>query len=147
MIAVMLEAGEVRKRLKHTMDVVRREAPVRRAAAAEAGREYEAFLEDRAIPVFRHLASALKAEGLAFQVLTPAGSVRLASDRSRDDFIEVVLDGSQHPPVVIGRSSYALGNRLTTADEPVREGAPVRALTDEDVLEFALRALRPLLER
>jgi len=143
----MLEPGEVRKRLKQTMDVVRRDATVKRAAANEVGRDYEAFLEERAVPVFRQLAAALKAEGLLFQFLTPAGSVRLASERSKDDFIELELYTTHLPPVVLGRTNYALGTRLSTVEEPVREGTPVHALTDEDVLSFALRALRPFLER
>jgi predicted TIM-barrel fold metal-dependent hydrolase len=147
MIESMLEPGEVRKRLKQTIDAVRREAGARRAAAGEVGRDFEAFLEERAVPVFRQLASALKAEGLLFQLVTPAGSVRLASERAQDDYVEIVLDAARHPPVAVGRSSFVLGRNLTAMEEPLRDGVPVRDLTDEDVLAFALRAMRPFLER
>jgi hypothetical protein len=143
----MLEPGEVRKRLKQTMEAVRRDASARRAAAIEVGRDYETFLESYAVPVLRQLASALRAEGQLFQISTPAGSVRLASERSKDDYVEVALDTATPTPVAIGRASFALGTRLTTMEEPLRAGAAVRDLTDEDVLAFALRALRPFLER
>ena len=147
MIAAMLEPGDVRKRLKQTMDAARRDASTRRAAAIEVERDYDTFLESYAVPVFRHLASALRAEGQLFQMSTPAGSVRLSSERSKDDYVEVVLDTSASAPVAMGRASFALGMRLTMLEEPLRAGAAVRDLTDEDVLAFALRALRPFLER
>jgi hypothetical protein len=143
----MLEAGEVRKRLRHTIEAAKRDAAARRAAMGDVARADNSFLEERAIPVFRQLAGALKAEGHVFQVLTPAGTVRLVSDRDQDDFLEIVLDVAGKKPVVVGRTSYARGSRLTTAEEPIREGAHVSELDDEDVLNWMLRVILPFVER
>ena len=49
--------------------------------------------------MFRQVASALKAEGHHFTVFTPGGGVRLMSDKSSDDFIELSLDTSGEQPV------------------------------------------------
>ena len=143
----MLEAGEVRKRLRQTIEAAKRDAAARRAAMGDVERAYNSFLEERAIPVFRQLAGALKAEGHVFQVLTPAGTVRLVSDRDQDDFLEIVLDVAGRKPVVVGRTSYARGSRLTTAEEPIRDGAHVSELDDEDVLNWMLRVILPFVER
>src|SRR4051812_13267880 len=85
----MLEAGEVRKRLRQTIEAAKREAAARRAALGDVQKAYDTFLEEHAVPVLRQVASALKAEGHVFQVLTPAGTARLQSDRDRDDYLEI----------------------------------------------------------
>ena len=143
----MLEPGEVRKRLRQTIETAKREAATRRAALGDVQKAYDAFLEDHAVPVLRQVASALKAEGHVFQVLTPAGTVRLVSDRDQDDFLEIVLDVSERTPVVLGRVSYARGSRLHTAEGPIRENARPSDLNDEDVLNWVLRVVLPFVER
>jgi hypothetical protein len=143
----MLEAGEVRKRLRQTIESAKRDAAARRAALGDVQKAYDAFLEDTAVPVFRQVASALKVEGHVFQILTPAGTVRLQSDRERDDFLEIVLDGGRKPPTAIGRISRVQGSQLETADQPIRDGAKVSDLTDEDVLNWVLRVILPFVER
>src|SRR5690349_6566840 len=146
-IGNMLEAGEIRKRLRQTIEAAKRDAAARRASLADVQKVYNAFLEDRAIPVLRQVASALKAEGHVFQVLTPAGTVRLQSDRERDDFLEIVLDVRQQVPVVLGRISQVRGSQLHTAEQPIREQARVSDLTGEDVLDWVLRVVLPFVER
>jgi hypothetical protein len=143
----MLEAGEVRKRLRQTIETAKREAAARRSAMGDVEKAYNAFLEDRAIPVFRQVASALKAEGHVFQVLTPAGTVRLQSDRERDDFLEIGLDVRDREPVVVGRVSQARGSQLHTAEQPFRNPSKVSDITDEDVLNCVLRVILPFVER
>jgi len=144
----MLDAGEVRKRLRHTIEAAKREAAARRAALTSEQQAFDAFLENHAVPVLRLVASALKAEGHVFQVLTPAGTVRLQSDRERDDYLEVVLDGSKGTPTVIGRSSYVRGSQLQTTEQRIGETAAlVSDLTDEDVFEWVLRVILPFVER
>jgi hypothetical protein len=143
----MLESGEVRKRLRQTIETAKREAAERRAAFVNVEKAFDAFLENHAVPVFRQVASALKAEGHVFQVLTPAGTVRLVSEREQDDFLEIVFELSGKKPVVLGRTSYARGSRLVTAEEPVRDGAHVSELEDEDVLNWMLRVILPFVER
>jgi hypothetical protein len=143
----MLDVAEVRRRLVQKIEIARQEAAARRQAADRATADYGPFLENIATPVFRHLVMALRAEGLAFRLFTPAGSVRLASERSADDYVELALDTSRLPIDVVGRVSYGRGSRLMTSEGPIREGATVAELTEEDVLRFLLAAITPFIER
>ncbi len=143
----MLDVAEVRRRLVHTIETIRHESAARRQAADRAAAEYEQFLEQTATPVFRHFVQALRAEGHPFRLFTPAGSVRMSSERSPDDFVEVTLDTSRHPVEALGRVSYRRGSRLVTDERPVREGAAVGSLTEEDVLAFLLASIAPFVER
>ena len=144
----MLDAGEVRKRLRQTIEAAKREAAARRAALTSEQKAFDAFLENHAVPVLRLVASALKAEGHVFQVLTPAGTVRLQSDRERDDYLEIVLDGAKGTPKVLGRSSYVRGSQIETAEHKIGDaGVIVSDLTDEDVFEWVLRVILPFVER
>jgi len=147
MIGAMLEAGEVRKRLRHTIEAAKRDAAARRTAMGEVQAAYDTFLEDHAVPVLRQVASALKAEGHVFQVLTPAGTARLVSDRTKDDYLEVVLDGARKAPEVIGRANRVRGSELIADEQPIRANARVSDLTDEDVLSWVLRVIVPFVER
>lgn len=133
-----MEISDVRKQLLQTIDRARRAAAEHRARADAAARTYEVFLEKVATPVCRMLAGALRAEGHAFAVHTPTGGLRLASDRSAEDFIEFALDTSADPPTVIARVSRARGHRVVSAERPIREGTAVERLIEEDVLEFLL---------
>ncbi|HSC26958.1 MAG TPA: hypothetical protein VLD67_06765 [Vicinamibacterales bacterium] len=138
---------EVRRRLRAAIDSARREAAARRQRADEASQAYETFLAERAIPAFHALALALAAEGYRFTVETPAGSVRLASERSREDFIEVLLDRTHDPPIVIGRTSRGRGRGQVTSERPVCRGSAISDLTEEDVLTFVLEEIAPFVER
>ena len=142
-----MEIAEVRRRLVQRIDRARKTATAKRVEVDEASREYERFLTNTAVPVFLMFAAALRAEGHAFQAATPAGVVRLISERSPDDFIEVALDVSGARPVVMGRSGHARGRRRLASERPVREGAPILALTQDDVLEFLLAEVEPFVER
>jgi hypothetical protein len=86
------------------------------------------------------------AEGHRFKVFTPAGSVRLAAESSGEDYIELGLDSTADPPVVVGRTSRGRGRRQIS-ERPVQEDVPIEDLTDDDVLAFLLRELTPFLER
>ena len=143
----MVDVAEVRKRLIHTIERVKHDAVMRRQETDKAAADYEQFLETIATPVFRHFSQALRAVGYGFQLFTPAGSVRLASERGPDDFIELTLDPTRHPIAVIGRTSYRRGSRLVENERPIREGRAIDALTDEHVLEFLLNAIEPFVER
>lgn len=143
----MLDVAEVRKRLIHTIERVKHDAALRRHEIDTASAAYDRFLELVAAPVFRHFSQALRSVGHNFQLFTPAGSVRLASERGPDDFIELSLDQSRHPIIVIGRISYRRGSRLVEKERPVREGRAIDTLTDEHVLEFLLDAIEPFVER
>jgi len=141
-----MEIGEVRRRVLQTIDRARREAALRRTRVDEASREYGEFLDRTAVPLFHQVARSLRAEGHAFNVFTPSGSVRLASERSAEDYIELVLDSSGSTPQVIGRCSRSRGRRVLETERPIGDGR-IAALSEEDVLEFLLKELEPFVER
>ena len=142
-----METGDVSRRLKIAMDAARAEASARRAQDARASTAYEALLANVAVPLARQLAGALKAEGLTFTVFTPAGGLRLASDRHRDDFIELALEPGPSGPEVVGRVSHARGSRTLAETMPIKDGASPDALTEEDVLAFLVSEIGPFVER
>ena len=142
-----MEVSHVRNRLKRAIETARDRAQQQRQHAAEAERAYEDFLQNVATPVLRQLTNALKVEGYAFTLFTPGGSLRLASDRGRDDYVELTLDTAADPPQVIGRISHTRGSRTDSREAPIKADTPPGALTDEDVLAFLLDALRPWIER
>ena len=142
-----MEVSEVRRQLKHAIDRAKARAQQNRQDVAEAERAYAAFLEHVATPTTRMLANALKAEGYPFTVSTPSGGLRLASDRGRDDYIELALDGSGGKPTVVGRVRHTRGSRTLEDERPIRPGAAPQDLTEADVLSFLISALDPWLER
>ena len=135
-----MEISIVRQRVKDTID------RARRARTDEAGKEYERFLDSVATPVVKQIANALRAEGFTFTVFTPGGSVRLMSDRSAEDYVELTLDAAGDEPRVVGRSSRSRGRRVIESERPIAE-KPVRDLTEDDVLVYVLKEIEPLVER
>lgn len=142
-----MEVGDVRRRLTAAIDKAKRTAQERRARVAETDKEYSVFLQTVAVPIVRTIAQALKAEGLLFTVSTPGAAVRLASDKTRDDFIEIALDASGDEPQVVASISRGRGSRTLTDERPIKPGASPAAITDEDVVNFMLSALEPWLQR
>ena len=142
-----MEISDVRKRVLETIDRAKRTAVERRTRRDEAAREYDVFLERIAVPLFRQLAGALRAEGYPFTVFTPGGSVRLMSDRSGDDYIELLLDATGDEPRVIGHASRGRGSRVLQSERPIVDHGPVRNLDEEDVLRFVMNELAPFVER
>src|SRR6476661_4116990 len=102
-----METSVLRKRVQETIDMARTSAAGRRARAEEASRAYSQFLDTVAVPLFRQVANVLKASGYFFSVFTPSGAVRLMSDKSAEDYIELSLDTSGDEPMVLGRSVRA----------------------------------------
>jgi hypothetical protein len=141
-----VEISEVRKRLRTAIDRAKQAARARRALMDEAAREYPAFLDTVAAPLFRQAAAVLKAQGYAFGVFTPSGSVRLMSERNTDDFIELALDMSGDAPLVLGRVRRARGSRVVESERPIGSGA-IRDLTEEQVLAFLTGEIGPFVER
>ena len=137
----------MRRRLLAAIDKARQTAAERRVRSDAAARDYDAFLAQRAAPVFHQCAAALKAEGHGFKVFTPAASIRLASERSPEEFIELVLDDTADPPAVLGRTTRGRGRRTISSERAVGGGAPIADLTEEDVLAFLLEEIIELLER
>ena len=142
-----MEVSQVNKRLTIAIEQARARAQTRRQTAASAEKAYGVFLETLATPVARQVANALKVAGIAFTLGTPGGGLRLAADRGRDDFIEFVLDASGDMPQAAGRISLSRGSRTIDEVVPVKPGAVIEELTEDDVLDFLVRALEPWLER
>lgn len=141
-----MEVSHVRNQLRQAIEAARQRAQVRRERGAQAERAFDTFLA-MATPVLRHLAHALRAEGHAFTVFTPESALRLASERSRVDFIELTLDRAGDPPGVSGRISYSRGSRTIDEERPVAPGAPPDTISEDDLLKFMLDALAPWLEK
>ncbi len=142
-----MEVSDIRRRVRAAIEAARVRAAERRARTAEAVRDYDVFLTGLAVPAFHSVAAALVGEGHLFKVSTPAGSVRLAAERSPDDFIELALDETTDPPEVVVRTSRGRGRRMVTAVHALRERAPVAGLTEEDVLGYLLNEIIPFVER
>ena len=142
-----MEISHVRKQLKQAIDHARDRAQQRRQRTTEAERAYETFLEQIATPVTRQVANALKSEGYAFTVFTPGGGLRLASDRSRDDYVDLALDASGDRPQVVAHISQTRGSRTLEDERPLKRGAAPGEITEADVLEFWVDVLEPWLER
>ena len=139
-----MEIADVRRRIHGTIERARQRAAERRTRGEEAARAYSTFLDTVAVPMFRQVANVLKAEGYAFSVFTPSGSVRLMSDRAAEDFVELTLDTSGDTPQVLGHTSRSRGRRVTESERAVGTRA---ALTEESVLEFLAKELEPFVER
>jgi len=142
-----MEISDIRKRVKEAMDRSKRAAGERRTRVDEATHEYERFLADIGVPLFRQLAGVLRAEGYMFSLFTPSGGVRLMSDRSADDYIELGLDTTGPQPQVLGQTSRRRGSRVVKSETPLGRGGPIRNLTEEDVLAYVLKELEPFVER
>src|SRR5262249_33157853 len=140
-----MEISDVKRRVTEAIDRAKRTAAERRARADEASREYDAFLADLAVPLFRQIANVLRARGYLFSVATPGGSVRLQSDSAAGDYIELLLDSSGDPRVLI-HSGRARGRRIVESERPIGS-SPIRELKEEDVLEAVLKDLESLAER
>jgi hypothetical protein len=139
-----MEISVVRKRLTATIERAKQQGAERRGRSDKAAADFELLLQKVAIPLVRQLANALKADGYAFTVFTPSGSVRLMSDRSSDDFIELSLDTADDPPRVMVQVSRTRGRRVSDTQHAI--GAP-DALSEEDLLAFLLKELAAFVER
>src|SRR5262245_13473404 len=104
-----MEISEVRRQLRDTIERAKRAAANRRSQTDLATKDFAMFLEQTAVPIFRQVGNVLKVEGYSFNVFTPGSSVRLMSERTADDYIEVGLDTSGAEPVVMGHTRRGRG--------------------------------------
>ena len=142
-----METGLVRKRVVEALQALRAQEQQRRGRNADAERDFGTFLDLVATPLAKQVAGALKAEGYALTVFTPGRGLRIALEKGRDDFVDLLLDTEGEVPQVVGRISYTRGSRTIVEDIPVQEGTGPESLSEDTVLEFLLRTLRPLLSR
>jgi hypothetical protein len=142
-----METADVRRRVKDALDRVKRQHAERRTRTAQASAVFEVFLQRSAIPVMQQVAGALKAEGYLYLVNTPAGSVRLASEKSGSDFIDIGLDTSGNRPQVTLRVERVRGRDHVAEERPLKPGALIENLTEEDVLDAVVEAIETLVDR
>jgi hypothetical protein len=142
-----LEISQVRKRIQAAMTTARDRAKLRRQKADEAEQAYQKFLDQLAAPLARQVVNALRAEGYSFTVSTPSRGLRVALDAGRDDYIDFALNAETDEPHVVGRIRRTRGSRTIDEERPVKPGAGPDSVTEDDLLEFLVRALEPWLER
>jgi hypothetical protein len=139
------DPGQLRKRLRSAIDSARRASVARRERAAAATREYEEFLDTRAVPAFRAMANVLRAEGIPFEVMTPSGGVRLVADKNRDNLIELELDSTLDPPQPLLITVQSRGSRVLRTERLVKEGSPISQISEDDVIELLMEQVKPWL--
>ena len=137
----MAEVSEVRQRVLTMIERARRDAAERRARAEVVEVHARRFIQETATPVVQQVISILKVERLSFRLSTPAGSVRLTSEKHHEDFIDLTVDASQDPVTIMTTLSHVHGQRVSTTDRPLADGVAVDQLTEEHVLAFLLEAL------
>jgi hypothetical protein len=142
-----MEVSDVRRRIRAAIETARVRRNERRARTDEASRAYEQFLAMVAVPAFHSVAAALKGEGHRFNVITPAGTVRMSPERSAEDFIEVSLDAERDHPAVLIRSARGRGRRMITTERTLREDLPISQLAEEDVVAALIEDAIPFIER
>ena len=141
-----MEISDVKRRVTETVERARRAAGERRVRSDEAARDYATFLDSVAVPLVRQVANVLKVQGFAFSVFTPLGSVRLASDKSADDYIEIALDTSGEQPFILGHARRTRGRSVVESERPIG-GPSINEVTEEQLLAYVLEQLGPLVER
>jgi hypothetical protein len=142
-----MEVSVVRQRVLEAISRAKGTAGDRRARTDQAGREYQHFLDRIAVPLFKQIANVLRVENYAFDVFTPAGSVRLMSERGGDDYIEITLDTKGSVANVIGRSSRSHGGNVTQVERALNATGAIGELTEEELLAFVLKELEPFVEK
>ncbi len=139
----MSELTELRRRVRQAIEDAKRKNASRRDARDQASKGWATAVADVVEPEATIMAEALTGEGLPFRLETPRGTIRLVSERSGDDYIELVLDDSDErdSPEVIGRSVIGRGRRSVTVVEELL-GAPADLTTDR-IAAFFLNAIGP----
>jgi hypothetical protein len=141
-----MDISDVKRHVVETIERAKRATQERRVRADQAAKEFDIFLDRIAVPLCKQLASALKAEGYSFVTFSPSAAVRLASERSPEDYVELTLDTQGDEPLVIGHTRRGRGRRIIETERPLRH-CPVRDITEDDVLNFLLKELEPFVER
>src|SRR5262249_30486841 len=141
-----MEIADVRKRVNDTIARARKRTTDRRERTDTASRAFERFLSNIAVPLVRQVANVLRTENYPFSVFTPPESVRLMSERSAEDYIEIWLDTSGHTPRVVAHVSRSRGHRGFDAHRVIGSGDP-DTITDAQLLDFLMEELELLVEK
>jgi hypothetical protein len=142
-----MEVSEVRRRIRGAIEEAKHRAADRRALADEAARVWEERLAEAVEPAFQAVQSALSGEGFRFSVSTPAGTARLALERSPAEYIEMALDTERDIPAVLVRSTRGRGRRIISAERIVAESPDIPDISQKAVVEILVEELIPFVER
>lgn len=139
-----MDTGDLRKRILFALDAARKDSSDRRRLVDDAGKAYETFLANIAVPMIKQAASVLCAEKQRFVADTPAGSVRLSSESSPQTFLEFELDTTGSQPHVIGRVSVTRGRQGLVVEERPIADKPIAELEEDDVAKFLIAEIPKL---
>jgi len=143
-----MDVAALRKRILRELDrpgAVKPSSADRRATGDTARQQFARLLDTTIVPLLKQTGDILKAEGALCQLHTPSDMVKLAFDRSPEDFIEIMLDTAM-PPHVIGRSSVRKKGGTLVEDRIIGVGKEVEEINDEDVVGYLLPELRKILK-
>ena len=142
-----MEVSDVRRRIRSAIETARTRRAERRTRTDEAVRAYDQFLTAIAVPAFHIVAGALTGEGHRFNVITPAGTVRMSPERTAEDFVELSLDTDRDRPAVVLRSARGRGRRMIASERTLREDLPIAELAEDDVVAALIEETIPFIER
>jgi hypothetical protein len=143
-----MDVSDLRKLIIRALDDARKDATDRRKVVDESRVAFETFLELVAGPLFKQAATVLRGEGHEFTLHTPADAVKLVSDRSPQEAIEVELHADGQAPYVIGRTRILRGGKDPLVDErPLAPGKAITDLTENDVTAFLVQEIPRLVAR
>lgn len=139
----MAELTDLRRRVRQAMQDAKRKSAQRREARDEASKAWDTAVAEVVEPAATQMAAALTGEGLPFRLETPRGTIRLVSERSKDDYVEIALDSADEReiPEVLVRSVVGRGRQSVTVVE--QSLGPPALLTDDRVTAFLLDAIGP----
>lgn len=141
-----MEPSEIRRRVLQTLDQAKRHVVIQREESDRATQAWEK-LHTAAAASWKIALNVLRAEGHHFSLQTPGGLLRVVSDRSADDFVEMTLDTTQRPPAVLVRTRLSRGRRVIDRETIVADGDRVPELTEERLLHVMLTEIEPFVER
>jgi hypothetical protein len=142
-----MEVSLVRKRVRDSIEQAHKVAATRRAANQEATNAWGQLREAVVTPLLQQVSQVLKSEGYGFRVITPGETVRLTSERSADDYVEIALETTGPVPVVLAHVNRTRGRERFSDEHIVASGDAIPALTDERLLDLLTTTLAPFLER
>jgi hypothetical protein len=143
-----MEPSQVRRHVRESIERARQASAARRAANDAASRAWASARDALIVPVWQQALQALRAEGHRFQISTPSDAVRVSSEKTPQDGVELALDTTGASPVVVLRATQARGRQVLSEERAAASGTEaIATLTEEQALAWLLDALIPLFER
>jgi hypothetical protein len=142
-----MDVSEVRRLVRDVIERARHTGGERRARNDAANRVWIDVRDQIVVPACRQVAQVLRSEGYPFQVSTPGETVRLSSEKSPEDVIELALDTTGAVPALVCRVQHTRGREIRQDERVVAPGVPMAALTDEQVVALLVEVLPPFVER